>query len=571
MEAAAALGVVSSVITIAHLTAEITIATGKLIKTAGDAIPENGWIEEVARRHQDLAADLGTLSHVTGPLSKIDTAVTKLAGRCLEESSALIASLQELKVPLRSDGTKSKLSAAKAVCKTMLRRGDLQARHNKLASLERQLAALLLHAIRTSQREEFADLRALVERNGRDCIMVIRDSQAALVDKIHTLQLGLQSIDQGVARVEMRQLDALERQRVDDLLSSLAYKSMNSRKDMIIDPDITFYDWAFEDDKQPTKQWLCSSVPHCWISGEPGTGKSVFTKSLRLDKRSTAALEIHTSGDNLLILDHYFWLSGDDYQRSLRAMLQNLCFQALQQYPMLAEVAFPAEWASRVPLRGVTWSTRTLTTALDNIVATPGYKTRIFVDGLDECENDGRPELIRSLIRLSKTARVKLCVASRPWLDFEKAFSSWSHLKLPENSAWDIFQLICARLRSTDEEFLRDANDDARLFGLVSITKDLRSETVKSLDPPWRLVYDLYWKADGNLLWTTAVLGEVCQRLADGQSPDYVTAIRGRPSPGCGGLLLPPGVLSNTLYLPERSIFRICDGPQNCSTEVDSS
>lgn len=31
--------------------------------------------------------------------------------------------------------------------------------------------------------------------------MVIRDSQAALVDKIQTLQLGLQSIDQGVARV----------------------------------------------------------------------------------------------------------------------------------------------------------------------------------------------------------------------------------------------------------------------------------------------------------------------------------------------------------------------------------
>lgn len=278
----------------------------------------------------------------------------------------------------------------------------------------------------------------------------------------------------------------------------------------------------FEDDKQPTKQWLSSSVPHCWISGEPGTGKSVFTKSLRLDRRSIAALQTHASGDNLLLLDHYFWLAGESHQRSLRAMLQNLCFQALQQYPMLAEAAFPEEWTSRMPLRGKTWTTRTLTAALKNILTTPGFKTCIFIDGLDECESERRQELLNVLLQFSETASAKFCVSSRPWLDFEKAFSNWSRLKLPENSAWDMFQLICARLRSADGDMLGDANDDARLFGLAYFPDAQYLEAVKSLkclEPSWRLVYDLYHKANGNLLWATAVLNGVCERLADGESP----------------------------------------------------
>ena len=107
MEAAVALGVVSSIIAIAQLTAKLTITTGKLINSAGDSLPENEWIEEVAETNRDLASDLNDATNASGPLSKIDSAVAKLARRCLDESAALIALLEKLKVPLRSDGTKS--------------------------------------------------------------------------------------------------------------------------------------------------------------------------------------------------------------------------------------------------------------------------------------------------------------------------------------------------------------------------------------------------------------------------------------------------------------------------------
>jgi hypothetical protein len=201
MEAAVALGVVSSIIAIAQLTAKLTITTGKLINSAGDSLPENEWIEEVAQNNRDLAIDLNEASNAAGPLSKIDSAVAKLAKRCLDESAALIALLEKLKAPLRSDGTKSNWRAVRVACKTMLQHGDLERRHKKLFSLETRLVALLLYAIKTSLLQGFEELRDLVERNGRDCVAVVRDSHTLVVEKLAALGLGIQTVGQGVEMV----------------------------------------------------------------------------------------------------------------------------------------------------------------------------------------------------------------------------------------------------------------------------------------------------------------------------------------------------------------------------------
>ena len=531
MEGVAVLSLVSSVITVTQFTAELTIATGKLIRSAGDALPEHEWIEEVAGQSRQLAQDLQTISNDTGPLTKPDAAVAKLAERCLEESSAITALLQAMKVPLRSDGTKSKLRAARTACKIMLKRGDLQARHKKLGDLERQLAALLLYAIKRSDQEGFGELREMVDRQGRDCVTVVRDAQKALVNKINALQNAMQAVQQQVARVAQHQLNALEKQRVEDLLSSLAYNSMNSRKEMIADPTGSSYDWAFEDSKQPTHQWLNSSISHCWISGEPGTGKSVFMKSLRLDRRTSSALQTHASGDKVLILDHYFWIAGGDlHQRSLKAMLQHLCYQAIEQHDVLAKVAFPDEWQRDMSMRGLSWNSKSLLEALTRIISTLGLKTYIIIDGLDECgakeqqERQERQELIALLVDLLKETNVKVCVSSRPWAEFESAFSDWPRLKIPENNAWDIFQLICNRLQTASPDLFEDAGNDTRLFEITCARNSAGFYTqycndVDHLNPSKRLIHDLCAKADGNLLWVTFVLNPVCERLADGQSP----------------------------------------------------
>jgi hypothetical protein len=250
----------------------------------------------------------------------------------------------------------------------------------------------------------------------------------------------------------------------------------------------------------------------------------VFTKFFRLDRRINAALHRQTGNDSLLILDHYFWIAGDSQQRSFRAMLQHLCFQVLQQYSALAEVAFPDEWASGMPLRGMGWSIKTLVTALKRVIAAARFQTIITIDGLDECEDKERPALIDLLIDLAKTTSVRFCVSSRPWSDFEKAFDDLPRLRLPENNAWDIFQLVCRRLKLADKSTFRDSVDDARLFNITCawrgsslLYKDRYEHNQDLLNSPQRLIHDLCVKADGNLLWVTCVLDKISQRMADRQ------------------------------------------------------
>jgi hypothetical protein len=427
-----------------------------------------------------------------------------------------------------------------------------------------------LYAIKTSLLQGFEELRDVVERNSRDCVAVVRDSHTLIAEKLAALELDIRTVgegvtrveqgvgkveqgvgrveqgvgkveqgvgrveqglgraEQGIDRVEQRQLNDIEQKRVEDLLQSLAYDGMDSRRDMIVDPIGSTYDWAFEDNTQPTKQWLDSSVRHCWISGEPGTGKSVFTKSFSLDRRTITALQTPTGDADLFILDRYFWIAGDSHQRSFQVMLQHLCFQALQQYDALAQTAFPDEWVSRMPLRGMSWTTKTLLAALNRIIAASGIQACIIIDGLDECEEKQIPELIQMLLDLTKTTPVRLCVSSRPWSSFKKAFDGLPRLKLPENNAWDIFQLICRRLEQANDSTFKDCVDNVKLFDVTCAGRNEKlphedrvryAYDRKALNPPQRLIHDLCVKADGKMLSVTCVLDTVSQRLADGQSP----------------------------------------------------
>ena len=144
-----------------------------------------------------------------------------------------------------------------------------------------------------------------------------------------------------------------------------------------------------------------------------------------------------------------------------------------------------------------------------------------------ECESKERAELVRLLLELAKSTPVRLCVSSRPWSDLEKAFDGWPRLRLPENNAWNIFQLICRRLESANADTFRNIVDDIALFEFTCARKRPHlpyAVRVKykydqnSLTPPQRLIHDLSAKGDGNLLWVTAVLDPICERLRNGQT-----------------------------------------------------
>lgn len=155
------------------------------------------------------------------------------------------------------------------------------------------------------------------------------------------------------------------------------------------------------------------------------------------------------------------------------------------------------------------------------MISASGFRTCIFLDGLDECENDTRRQLVSDLIELVNSTSVKLCVSSRPWNDFKRGFSLWPRLKLPENNDWDIFQLVCKKLAWAERLTFQDCGNDMNLFEIICARRRPTQqyyEESDSLESPRRLILDLCKKADGNMLWITAVLDPIRERLAAGQT-----------------------------------------------------
>jgi hypothetical protein len=75
------------------------------------------------------------------------------------------------------------------------------------------------------------------------------------------------------------------------------------------------------------------------------------------------------------------------------------------------------------------------------------FKICFFVDGLDEY--DGGPELLINLFTtISKSPYVKVCLSSRLWLIFEKAFESCPGFRSQDLTRDDIVQYVLEKLQT---------------------------------------------------------------------------------------------------------------------------
>ncbi|KAK4552809.1 hypothetical protein LTR86_010143 [Recurvomyces mirabilis] len=360
MDPVSAVSLAASIIAVVEFTAEVSVATKKLLQDGTDAIPNNAWLEELTERNQVLAGQVRQSASKRSATSKAETAVMKLAKRCEEQSKGLIELLTKLKVPARSDGSKSKLKAVQAVLKTMLKNGELESRQRKLESLERQLCVMLLCVACESQDQEFASLKIIIDQQGKDVVTKVLDMKVEVLKSVAKLQT---TVDAGFARMERHQVSAEEKIKIDCIIESLKYTDMELRKSMITDAADDQYQWAFGGFKQPPEDdrhtyrppdalnsgsdsaqssfgkgsstpdtgaasednrsdagggstdedlnnledWLKSDNSLFWICGLPASGKSTMMKFLQRSESVTTALEQRTPGRQLIILDHYFW------------------------------------------------------------------------------------------------------------------------------------------------------------------------------------------------------------------------------------------------------------------------
>lgn len=121
-------------------------------------------------------------------------------------------------------------------------------------------------------------------------------------------------------------------------------------------------------------------------------------------------------------------------------------------------------------------------------------KVALFLDGLDEF--DGKPEILITLLRrLTSSYPIKVCLASRPWTEFEDEFKSKPNLKLENLTRLDIRNYVTA-------EFQENAN-----------FRQLQQRNLSTAD---HFVESSVKKAWGVFLWVRLVVASLLAGLGHG-------------------------------------------------------
>lgn len=333
----------------------------------------------------------------------------------------------------------------------------------------------------------------------------------------YSLMLRVEGLAQKSNRADLFQSwgeSKIREDLIDALLDKLKYEEISDRHDRISTPFPKTFDWILESDGHGDpnaraaasfKDWLSSENAIYWISGKAGSGKSTLMKSIYHDSR-TRSLLLDWSGDTpLIMVPFFFWNSGTSLQMSQEGLLRSILFQALSQRKALSAKSLPSKWdAFSLSLTysvglGIPkpWNWTELAQALRFLIEAEDdipINYVLFIDGLDELEGDTL-KLISLIGRLTDYKNVKICVSSRPWVEFEDAFGSGPTVKLHEHTTGDIAHYVQANMTNNlaFQEMVRGKPDYANA-----------------------LIDNITSKASGVFLWVVLVVRSMLDGMQDG-------------------------------------------------------
>jgi hypothetical protein len=295
-----------------------------------------------------------------------------------------------------------------------------------------------------------------------------------------------------------------------EILKSLHFKSITSREAIIKDAHISTFEWLYDGPNTEIGQetqfvnWLQQGTGVYWISGKAGAGKSTLMKHLVHDPRTKSNLKTWAGKANLVIASHFFWSGGNSMQKSQIGLLQSLLYQLLKQCPELAPRICPRRWIrvdkyEQDPNNFDPWTLQELSDTFNRLSDQKDISTRfcLLVDGLDEYDiKDGEHSgLINVLQDLARNDHIKLCVSSRPWNVFNKAFSGTNtqRLVLQNYTKCDI------------ERYVKD-----------QLEEDTRFSTLSHQDDSYyQLITEIVDKSNGVFLWVFLVVRSLLRGLTD--------------------------------------------------------
>lgn len=243
--------------------------------------------------------------------------------------------------------------------------------------------------------------------------------------------------------------------------------------------------WEKEKKAQQDRRKACRSDFSSWlgrenglfhISGKAGSGKSTFMKFIARHHLILRQLEEWAHPKKLVFATFYFTVEGDEIDKSLHGLFRSILFEVVKQCPELIPKIFPSQWRY-VTKQGANirdtnlakdqFRNEYIEEAFEKLLSqatTSHHRLCLFIDGLDEYGEDLQGcthlELASKLNTWASRKDVKICVSSRPHLEFIDTFSD-SHqrrLHLHELTRLDILQLTQDQFRA-NPKFLKKFKD----------------------------------------------------------------------------------------------------------------
>lgn len=307
-----------------------------------------------------------------------------------------------------------------------------------------------------------------------------------------------------------------------DILLSLRFEGMDSRKHTISGTHGDTYEWIFSPPrvlrqkgvKANFSSWLESGHGVFWVTGFPGSGKSTLMKFVDNHSTTLAKLREWGRGHRLVKASHFFWVNGSPLQKSQEGLLRSLCFDILRQCPEILPPLCEDRWANRDALTGTEdWGLPELQQmlvrlqTLELIVKDERVRFCFLIDGLDEYSGN-HDELLENLRQLATSPHIKLAAASRPGNMFEEAFGH------------DPTQMLTMQDLTNDDiaAYARDTLESDKRF--IALTEeDHKAEA---------LVDEVIDRANGVFLWVHLVVIQLQKLLAHGDTMEDIQAKMGK-------------------------------------------
>ncbi|KAK4609394.1 hypothetical protein CLAFUR4_14429 [Fulvia fulva] len=283
------------------------------------------------------------------------------------------------------------------------------------------------------------------------------------------------------------------------ILDHLHFPDMQLRDDTISAAYPNTYRWALEDDSMKLKPWLQNEEGIFWITGKPGAGKSTLMRYIISARNTPVLLQQWAGSSELVLASFYFWYLGSAMQKSIEGLLRSILYQLIKAMP---PVAGRNLWTRGKLLRAINDVIRIGSKDGDGF---PTKKFCFFVDGLDEYAGN-QLDIIKLFEGLTRDSGVKLCLSSRPWTSFRRAFEArCPYIRLEDITRGDIMTYVHGHIREAygDSRRLLGPHDD------VSI----------DLDEVDALVDDIVSKAEGVFVWVFLVVAYVERGLAEDDPP----------------------------------------------------